>query len=337
MIAGWLLPGVGGIVFIFHFLGGQMGVDLGGGKRLMTQEFLYDPEIGAVVKHVGGKAVAEGMRADAGIETGLEEVFIEFSADRASAESLSVFVDIEGVLVESFFARVQIAIGEVSLDGLQSRGADGGESFLFSFAADVEDFTEEVHVGEVEGDQFADAESGAVEGFEDGAVARPQEGISIGTVEQNFDLVWFEEEGESFFLFGSANGGEGRGFDASASDQEFVKAAQGGEFARNGGFGVIFLVETGQESPDGIDVGVNYQFGDIDGQSGGRWSQLQGIRVGRGLRWRIGAMGVKRRGQEGGVLQEVGRVTFDRVRREMFFEGKVVQEFFDNRIVLHGL
>ena len=50
--------------------------------------------------------MAQGMRADAGIETGLQEVFIEFSSDRASAESLSVFVDKEGVGVERFFAGV---------------------------------------------------------------------------------------------------------------------------------------------------------------------------------------------------------------------------------------
>jgi len=123
-----------------------MRIYLSCAQRLMAKKFLNDSEIGAVVEHVSSETVAEGMRADLGVESGLKEVFIEFTSDRAGTKSLAVFVDEQGLLVEGFLASVRVAESKVLLDCLQSRGTDGRKAFLFAFAADVEDFAKEVNI-----------------------------------------------------------------------------------------------------------------------------------------------------------------------------------------------
>ena len=85
----------------------------------MPEEFLDDPEIGAIVEHMGGEAVSQGMGADLGVEPGLEEVFVEFSPDGACAEPFSMFVDEKGLVIEIFFTGVTVAKVQIKLDGLQ--------------------------------------------------------------------------------------------------------------------------------------------------------------------------------------------------------------------------
>jgi hypothetical protein len=46
---GKLVSGVGFIVGLFEFLGGQMGVNLSGRERLMAEQLLNAPQIGAVI------------------------------------------------------------------------------------------------------------------------------------------------------------------------------------------------------------------------------------------------------------------------------------------------
>jgi hypothetical protein len=45
-----------------------MGVNLGGSGALVTQEILDDPEVGASLQKVGGKAVTEGVGRDASLD-----------------------------------------------------------------------------------------------------------------------------------------------------------------------------------------------------------------------------------------------------------------------------
>ena len=49
---------------VFQVGDGDAGVDLGGGKGFVAQQFLYNPDIGFVFQHYRGAGVAEGVRMD---------------------------------------------------------------------------------------------------------------------------------------------------------------------------------------------------------------------------------------------------------------------------------
>ena len=69
----------------------------------------------------------------------------------------------------------------VALEGGHGVGAEESEAFLAAFAADFDDIVAGVDVGDVEIDEFVDAEAGAVEGFEDvryGVLAAQKGGLT---------------------------------------------------------------------------------------------------------------------------------------------------------------
>lgn len=112
---------MGIVIHLFHFVGGEVGVYLGGAEGLMSEEFLDDAEIGPIVEHMGGKAVPESMGADSGVEAGLEEVFVQFAAHGAGTEPFTMLVDKKGLWIETLFARVAVTEVEILLYGLQGR------------------------------------------------------------------------------------------------------------------------------------------------------------------------------------------------------------------------
>ena len=60
----WLVRAVVGAADPEEVFLGDVGVDLGGLRVGVTEEFLDVPYVGAVLQEVGGEAVAEGMDAD---------------------------------------------------------------------------------------------------------------------------------------------------------------------------------------------------------------------------------------------------------------------------------
>ncbi len=87
-IAGSPARGWACIVDFLHPLRRQMRVDLRGAQALMAQQFLHAAQIGAVVQQVRGEAVPQRVRADAGIEAGGQEIFVELAADRSRARAI---------------------------------------------------------------------------------------------------------------------------------------------------------------------------------------------------------------------------------------------------------
>jgi len=59
-------PGMGGRVYLAQPIDGDEGVDLSGRHRRVTEQLLYDADVGAPVEQVGGEGVPEGVRGDVG-------------------------------------------------------------------------------------------------------------------------------------------------------------------------------------------------------------------------------------------------------------------------------
>ena len=58
-----------GVVLLDHLgeaVGGDVGVDLGGGDVGVAEQGLHDAQVGAAFEQVGGEGVTQDVRADAG-------------------------------------------------------------------------------------------------------------------------------------------------------------------------------------------------------------------------------------------------------------------------------
>lgn len=130
----------------------------------------------------------------------------------------------------------------VSLEGCHGVGAEEGETFLAALAADFDDIVAGVDVGDVEVDEFVDAEAGAVEGFEDGGVAcgAPFGGALVfgegeWEGEEFLDLAECQDDREGTGGFGELDVVERAEGEGVAADEESVEAAECGEVEADGG------------------------------------------------------------------------------------------------------
>ena len=64
---GFLCPRMGFLISGPEFFSGKVGIDLGGGEVCVSQKFLNASEVGALVEHVSGEAVAEFMGRNGGV------------------------------------------------------------------------------------------------------------------------------------------------------------------------------------------------------------------------------------------------------------------------------
>ena len=88
-----LRPRVGFVVDLFHPLDRHMSVDLGRRETGMTQERLHGTQIGAVIEEVGGKTVAQFVRAHILRNVAEGVVFLKEIRDRPSREPSPHFAD----------------------------------------------------------------------------------------------------------------------------------------------------------------------------------------------------------------------------------------------------
>ena len=49
---------VGLFVNLFELIGGQVSINLGGTQGAVSEQFLDDPQVGAIIEHMGGEAMA---------------------------------------------------------------------------------------------------------------------------------------------------------------------------------------------------------------------------------------------------------------------------------------
>src|SRR5262249_15743838 len=73
----------------------HMGVVLCGLNIGVTEKFLHGAKIGAAGKQVRGEAVPERMRANAGVETGALDVFLDKHPEHLSSQRFAAAADEE--------------------------------------------------------------------------------------------------------------------------------------------------------------------------------------------------------------------------------------------------
>lgn len=226
-----------GVVDLLHAGGGDVGVYLGGAKVGVTQEFLDAAEVGAVVEEVGGETVAEFVGADFKTDGGVPEVFLEEVIDGAHGEAAAEFAQKEGAFVDAGGLAIV-------LDRAEGRPADGTEAVFPAFAGYPEGFVKVIDVGDIQFDEFVEAEAGAVEKLQDGGVAlRSPGGGALGAIrfegegkgKEFVDLAGGQDDGERALGFGELDFEEGIGGETLAAGQVFEERAEGGELDADGG------------------------------------------------------------------------------------------------------
>jgi len=197
--------------------------------------------------------VAEGVGADVVLGAGREDVAVDDAADAAGGERAAAVVEIEAAGVffvgALFGEEVGAAFINISFDGLLGGAAEEDDALAVAFAADDE-LGGAAGLVDGEADELADAEAGGVEGFEDGAVAKPEGGFRVGGGEELVHVALEEELGEAAALAGGGEADGGVGGGCAAGFEVAIEGAEGGELAGDGGSGVVLFVEVGEEAPE---------------------------------------------------------------------------------------
>src|SRR3989442_1718516 len=80
------------IIDLLHSIGCQMRIHLRRAEALVAQKLLHAAKVSAVVEQVRREAVTQRMGADARIEAGGDEIFVEFAADTSCTQRSTMFI-----------------------------------------------------------------------------------------------------------------------------------------------------------------------------------------------------------------------------------------------------
>src|SRR5262245_5201136 len=147
----------------------------------MSEQLLDGPQVGAVAQQVGGVGVAEGVRVQGGVGREAHGVLLHDALDGTDGEA-------RAATAEQHRSGGRPGTGlKLALQGLGGLDAEGNLAFLASLATDAEPALVPVQVVEVESGELADAESTAVEQFEDDPVST--EALGGGRVDELVGLL----------------------------------------------------------------------------------------------------------------------------------------------------
>ena len=171
-------------------------VDLRRGQAFVSQQFLHATDVGTVIQQVGGEAVAKRVGRGATIEAAGAEMLFEHPRNAAGRQPAAKFVDEDRGLGPLLFARRKPPHAEPGLQGPNRVRADRSDPFATPFAANAERSGGQIDVAVVESGQFADAQAGGIEDFQDRSIAQPHQVVG-GRSGQTADPCrrWTENEG----------------------------------------------------------------------------------------------------------------------------------------------
>src|SRR5918996_6034221 len=164
-----------------------MRVELGGAEIGVSEHLLDAPQVGAALEQMRGEGVPEQMGVDLrGVEPGLgcEAAKDEERARARERTPLGVQEELRPVTP----VEVGAAAGEVAAEGLSSLRPQGDDSLLVPLPDAADEPALEVDAAPLEPDRLGDAQPGAVEELDEGAVAQRARRDPVGRVDQALDF-----------------------------------------------------------------------------------------------------------------------------------------------------
>src|SRR5581483_11009823 len=190
---GWILsgrPGMGRIVHPHQVLRAHVRVALRGGEPAVAEQLLDQAEVGSLAQHVGGEAVAQGVRGHALAEPRPAGHALDDPVGAPGGEPAA-----PGVLEQG--AAPATAQGQMGGQGLERGLADRHDALLGALADHAHGAPGLVEVVEVEAAGLGDPEAAGVEELHQRPVPRPRRARRRGRVEQVRGLVLGQERGQA--------------------------------------------------------------------------------------------------------------------------------------------
>src|SRR5579859_2787208 len=185
-------------------LDGHVGVDLGGRGRGMAENLLDAAQVSAALEQVGGRAVAQAVRARVAGRPALAQALVDDPASGPRLQAAAARAEKQSRPAGRGGKRGP-ALVEPGADRAQGRHPDRDGAFLVALAPDADGPAGVVEAVRGQPAQLADPDAGRVEEFEhrgvaqgDGLVGRRRSGLggAVGGVKDGAHLVLAQDVGQ---------------------------------------------------------------------------------------------------------------------------------------------
>src|SRR5579859_1035611 len=113
----------------------EMRIDLRGGDVGMAQQQLHRTKIGAVLDHVRGTTVAQGMRTGCAV-AGLDQNPHRLASERHASQREKELCAVGGTGSRSDPGQMGAALFEIGAESFESGNAEGDDTLFVTLAAD---------------------------------------------------------------------------------------------------------------------------------------------------------------------------------------------------------
>ena len=149
----------------------NMSIYFGGGDALVPEHCLYHAQIGTTLEQVGGKGVAERVRADIFLYPDRrDKLFYEMEYHDARQGLLQPLADEHEILIARLYGYA-VTVAEIGLEFGYCTPRDRDKTLLVTFSGDTDELFGKVEVGHAQGTEFRHAQATTVENLNHGAVA----------------------------------------------------------------------------------------------------------------------------------------------------------------------
>lgn len=224
------------MAFFVHFLesaGVDMGVDLRGADVAVTQHHLHRAQVGPAAEQVGGKGMAQGMRADLFADAGAESRFLDDLPEADAGHGFATAGD-KKVRGGTALQQERSAFPEIFLDDTGRLFCKGNDPFLVAFAQNTQMAICKAAGCERQPHQFGDPKTGGIEQVQHGVVAQANGAVRAKTVQKRLHFRHSERFGELETCLGRIHQIEGVYRQIAPDHQKIAVGAQRRQTAGQG-------------------------------------------------------------------------------------------------------
>jgi hypothetical protein len=223
----------------------QVRVPLRGGEAGVPEQLLDGTQIGAALQKMSGKAVTQRVRANPLTERDLAHAPLDEAANRAITESPAGTSHEDGLRAEP----ASLPHRQVARQSRVGRATERNDAFFSPFSQNAKRPRREVHVRQIESDEFGTTDSRCVEKLEDGACA--QAGIIFSRyIKKLSDIDFLEPRGQLPLGFRGAERARRVPADNAFSAEKPKVCAERGQLPRGRRFSQTTPVKISQERAD---------------------------------------------------------------------------------------
>ena len=150
----------------------NMGIDTSSLYALMSQHSLYGPQTGATCQKMGGKGMAQGVRANGLLYASqLGKVFDEAEYHDTPYVLYAAMHGDKDIVSVRQRNGPSASVGEIVIEALNGARGNGHQPFLASFARHLDESLVEIQVGHPEVAQLADTQPATIQHLHYGEVS----------------------------------------------------------------------------------------------------------------------------------------------------------------------